>query len=56
MKIKLKKGEHLEPTNNLHGLSLDEFYKLNAGKEIEVTEVPKTLKGKLTIKGKQNGN
>jgi len=54
MKIKLKKGAVLEPTNNKHGLSLEDFYNLESGKQIEIKQIPDSLKG--LVSGVQNGN
>jgi len=45
MKIKLKKGQKLRPIKNKYGLDLVDFYNLQAGKVIEVKEMPKELKG-----------
>jgi len=45
MKIKLKKGKTLKPIKNKFGLDLGDFYNLQAGKIINIKEVPKILKG-----------
>ena len=44
MKIKIKKGVKLSSDNNRHGLDLNDFYKLQAGKEVEVDNVSDSLK------------
>jgi len=45
MKIKLKKGAVLAPTNNKHGLNLDDYYLLESGKTIKVKKIPDSLRG-----------
>jgi hypothetical protein len=44
MKIRLKKGAILAPTNNKHGLTLDNYYLLESGQIIEVKKIPESLK------------
>lgn len=44
MKMKLKEGTQLDPINNHYGLSLCDFYKLNAGEGIDIETVPEELK------------
>ena len=55
MKIKLKKGVKLRPIKNKYGLSLSEFYSLQAGRVITVDKMPDGLEGmanEITIKAK----
>ena len=56
MKIKLKKGATISPTCNKYGLTLEQYYNLEAGKEIEVDTVSDDLKFKITIKGNKDGD
>jgi len=57
MKIKLKKGVKLRPIKNKYGLSLSEFYGLQAGRVITVDKMPDGLEGIVTeIKTKIKGD
>ena len=57
MKIKLKKGVKLRPIKNKYGLSLSEFYSLQAGRGITVDKMPDGLEGIVTeIKTKIKGD
>lgn len=49
MKIKLKKGQKLRPIKNKYGLSLKDFYNLQAGKRITIDNMSEDLKGIVTI-------
>ena len=51
MKIQLIEGKNINPTCNLHGLSLNDYYNLESGKKIEVKKIPDSLKG-LVAKAK----
>jgi|TARA_Y100000034_G_scaffold9885_2_gene10474 hypothetical protein len=49
MKIKKKQACKIEPTNNKHGLDLNDFYNLQSGKTIEINLLPDSLRGKVEI-------
>ena len=53
MKIKLKAGASVSPENNLHGLTLEDYYALESGKAVEVDAIPDSLKGKVESKTKK---
>ncbi len=57
MKIKAKK--HVDSSDSYHGIkNMDDWYNLNAGKVVEMKEVPESLKDYVEIvkENKQNGS
>ncbi len=56
--MKIKAVKHIDIFDSYHGLNMEDWNSLNAGKVIEIDKIPKVLKGYVeTVKEKKkNGS
>ena len=54
--MRIKAIKHIDTSDSYHGLCMEDWFDLNAGKSIDLKKIPAVLKGYVEKEKKKNGS